>query len=167
MARGPANNPALWGGGYTFMNRVPGQPLFLVNPNSNIDPTKQLVLNPAAWVEPAYGTFGASAPYFNDFRWQRQPAESMAFGRIFRIKERAQFQIRAEFQNIFNRLFYSAPADGAPFGFPFTSVTSPTLYANSFNGVSGLLSSGYGYVNWVGGAGALPRSGQIVGRFIF
>ena len=22
--RGPANNPALWGGGYTFMNRVPG-----------------------------------------------------------------------------------------------------------------------------------------------
>ena len=29
LARGPANNPALWGGGYTFMNRVPGQPLFI------------------------------------------------------------------------------------------------------------------------------------------
>ena len=84
LARGPANNPALWGGGYTFMNRVPGQPLFLVDPNSKFDPTKQLVLNPAAWVEPPYGTFGASAPYFNDYRWQRQPAESMAFGRVFR-----------------------------------------------------------------------------------
>ena len=108
----------LWGGGYTFLNRVPGQPLFLVNPNSNFDPTQQLVLNPKAWVEPPYGTFGASAPYFNDFRWQRQPAESMAFGRIFRIKERAQFQIRAEFQNIFNRLFYQAPADGATFWLP-------------------------------------------------
>jgi hypothetical protein len=30
MARGPGNNPALWGGGYTFMNRVAGQPLFLL-----------------------------------------------------------------------------------------------------------------------------------------
>jgi hypothetical protein len=163
MARGPGNNPALWGGGYTFMNRVGGQPLFLVNPNSNVDPTQQLALNPKAWVEPAYGTFGASAPYFNDFRWQRQPSESMAFGRIFRIKERAQFQIRAEFQNIFNRLFYSAPADGAPFGFPFTSVASPTVHGNP----GGTLSSGFGYVNWVGGAGALTRSGQIVARFTF
>jgi len=163
MARGPANNPALWGGGYTFMNRVPGQPLFLVDPNSKFDPTTQLVLNPKAWAEPPYGTFGASAPYFNDMRWQRQPAESMAFGRIFRIKERANFQIRAEFQNIFNRLFYSAPADGAPFGFPFTSVASPTLHANP----GGTLSSGFGYVNWVGGAGALVRSGQIVARFTF
>jgi hypothetical protein len=168
LARGPGNNPALWGGGYTFMNRVPNQPLFLVNPNSTFDPTQQLVLNPKAWVEPPYGTFGASAPYFNDFRWQRQPAESMAFGRVFRIKERAQFQIRAEFQNIFNRLFYQAPADGAPFGFPFTSVATPTLHANP----GGTLSQGFGYVNWVNGGltpfgGAQPRSGQIVARFTF
>ena len=85
MARGPSNNPAIWGGGYTFMNRVPGQPLFLVDPNSHFDPTTQLVLNPKAWVEPPYGTFGSSAAYFNDFRWQRQPAESLAFGRIFAV----------------------------------------------------------------------------------
>ncbi|MGD0133398.1 MAG: TonB-dependent receptor, partial [Bryobacteraceae bacterium] len=145
LGRGPGNNPALWGGGYTFMDRVPGQPLFLVNPNSTFDPTQQLVLNPKAWVEPPYGTFGTSAPYYNDFRWQRQPAESMSFGRIFRIKERYQLQIRAEFQNIFNRLFYQAPADGAPFGFPFTSVTTPTLHGNP----GGTLSQGFGYVNWV------------------
>jgi Carboxypeptidase regulatory-like domain/TonB dependent receptor len=168
LARGPGNNPALWGGGYTFMDRVPGQPLFLVAPNSHFDPTTQLVLNPKAWVEPPYGTFGASAPYFNDFRWQRQPAESMAFGRVFRIKERAQLQIRAEFQNIFNRLFYQAPADGAPFGFPFTSVATPTLHGNP----GGTLSQGFGYVNWVNGGlaaygGAQPRSGQLVARFTF
>jgi hypothetical protein len=168
LARGPGNNPALWGGGYTFMDRVKGQPLFLVNPNSTFDPTQQLVLNPKAWVEPPYGTFGASAPYFNDFRWQRQPAESLAFGRVFRIKERAQLQIRAEFQNIFNRLFYQAPADGAPFGFPFTSVATPTLHGNP----GGTLSQGFGYVNWVNGGiagfgGAQPRSGQLVARFTF
>jgi hypothetical protein len=174
MGRGPTNNPALWGGGYTFLNRVPGQPLFLVNPNGNFDPTKTLALNPAAWTEPPQGSFGESAAYFNDFRWQRQPAESMAFGRIFRIKERAQFMIRAEFQNIFNRLFYSVPADGSPFGGAFTSVTTATVRGNTLSGSSGLLSSGYGYVNWVnggignaGGGGAQPRSGQIVARFTF
>jgi hypothetical protein len=162
MARGPANNPALWGGGYTFQNRVSGQPLFLVDPNGKFDPTTQLALNPAAWVEPAYGTFGASAPYFNDYRWQRQPAESMAFGRVFHIKERAQFQVRAEFQNIFNRLFYSVPTTAGA-----TTTTSPTGHVNSYLSTSGLLSSGFGYVNWFQGAGALPRSGQIVARFTF
>jgi hypothetical protein len=177
MGRGSANNnPALWGGGSTFLNRVSGQPLFTVDPNGKFDPTKVLALNQAAWTEPAFGTFGASAPYFNDFRWQRQPSESMAFGRIFRIKERAQFQIRAEFQNIFNRLFYAAPANGLNGLGPQTNPTATTVRGNSLSGVSGLLSSGWGYVNWVnGGTGALaginggaqPRSGQVVARLTF
>ena len=162
LARGPSNNPAIWGGGYTFMNRVPGQPLFLVDPNSHFDPTTQLALNPKAWVEPPYGTFGASAPYFNDYRWQRQPAESMAFGRVFRVTERASFQVRVEFQNIFNRVFYSVPSTAGA-----TTTISPTAKGNNLSGTTGLLSSGWGYVNWLQGAGALPRSGQIVGRFSF
>jgi hypothetical protein len=170
LARGPSNNPAIWGGGYTFMNRVPGQPLFSVDPNSHFDPTKQLVLNPAAWTEPPYGTFGQSAPYFNDFRWQRQPAESMGFGRMFRIKERMSIQVRAEFQNIFNRTFYSLPSifTGG------TTITTPTGKGNSLSGTTGLLSSGFGYVNWLNGGtysntgvGPAPRSGQIVARFQF
>jgi hypothetical protein len=162
LQRGPSNNPAIWGGGYTFMNRVPGQPLFLVDPNSHFDPTTQLVLNPKAWVEPAYGAFGASAPYFNDFRWQRQPAESLALARTFRIKEKASFMIRAEFQNIFNRMFYSLPSDSGA-----TTITTPTGHNNSLSGVSGLLSSGFGFVPWVQGVGAQPRSGQLVARFTF
>lgn len=166
LARGPQNNPALWGGGYTFLNRVPGQPLLLVDPNGKFDPSTQLALNPNAWAEPAYGTFGASAAYFNDFRWQRQPSESMAFGRIFHIKERSSFEIRAEFLNMFNRLFYSTPADGGGFG-GATTVGSITGHANSYLSTSGLLSSGFGYVNWVNGGSALPRSGQIVARFSF
>ena len=158
LQRGPSNNPAIWGGGYTFLNRVPGQPLFLVNPNSNFDPTTQLVLNPKAWVEPPYGTFGESAAYFNDFRWQRQPAEGMALARTFRIKERMSLQVRAEFQNIFNRLFYSLPSDSGA-----TTITSPTGHANP----GATLSSGFGYVSWLQGAGAQPRSGQLVARFTF
>ncbi|MBZ5575327.1 MAG: carboxypeptidase-like regulatory domain-containing protein [Acidobacteriia bacterium] len=176
MGRGAANNnPALWGGGSTFLNRVAGQPLFTVDPNSKFDPTTTLALNKNAWVEPAFGTFGASAAYFNDFRWQRQPSESMAFGRIFRIKERAQIQIRAEFQNIFNRLFYAAPANGLA-GFASVNPTATVGHGNTLSGTKGLLSSGWGYVNWVNGGtgatagingGAQPRSGQIVARITF
>jgi len=177
LQRDPRNNPALWGGGYTFVNRVPGQPLFLVDPNSKFDPTKTLVLNPAAWVEPAYGTFGASTPYFNDFRWQRQPTENLAFGRVFAFgKEDRKFQLslRAEFTNIFNRTYYSLPAVGAAGLGPATSLLTPTGRGNTLSGTSGLLSSGFGYVNWVNGGttnnlgtGLQQRSGQIVARFTF
>ena len=165
---GPANNPALWGGGTTFQNEVPGVPLFLVNPNSHFDPTQQLVLNPAAWTDAPAGTFGYTSPYLNNFRWQRQPAESMGFGRIFRIKESMQLQVRVEFQNIFNRLFYSVPADGVGiFGLPSTTPETGASRSNTLGGQTGLLSSGYGFVNWVEGAGAQPRSGQLVARFTF
>jgi hypothetical protein len=169
LQRGPSNNPAIWGGGYTFMNRVAGQPLFLVDPNSKFDPTKQLVLNPAAWVEPAYGTFGASTAYFNDYRWQRQPTENLAFGRVFSVKERVKITVRAEFQNIFNRLYYTLPT-----GSGGTFTTSPTLKSNTLSGTPGLLSGGFGYVGWVNGGayntlgtGPAPRSGQIVAKFQF
>ena len=48
-----------------------------------------------------------------------------------------------------------------------TTITTPTGHNNSFNGVSGLLSSGFGFVPWVQGVGAQPRSGQLVARFTF
>jgi hypothetical protein len=165
---GPANNPALWGGGTTFYNRVPGQPLFLVNPNSHFDPTTQLALNPAAWKDAPLGTFGYSAPYYNDFRWQRQPAESLGFGRIFRVKEGVTLQVRAEFQNIFNRLFYSTPADAVGiFGLPSTNPATPTAHGGNIGNISGLLSGGYGFTAFENGAGAQPRSGQLIARITF
>ena len=173
LDRGPDNNPALWGGATTFLNRVPGQPLFTlgIDPNCHcFDPTKTLVLNPNAWVEPAFGTFGASAPYNNNYRWQRQPAESMAFGRIFRMKERMQLLVRAEFFNIFNRVFYNPPSVGCTglFG-TCTTISTPTASNNTFaNGQPGALSSGYGFVNINNGSLASPpRSGQLVARFTF
>ncbi|MBV9506081.1 MAG: carboxypeptidase regulatory-like domain-containing protein, partial [Acidobacteriia bacterium] len=86
----------------TVFNRVPGVPLFLKDLNCHcIDPTKNLVLNPAAWTNPADGQWGNSALYYNDFRYERRPAESMSFGRVFRFKERAALTVRMNFQNIF------------------------------------------------------------------
>jgi hypothetical protein len=84
----------------------------------------------------------------------------MAFGRLFPIGKEGRYklQVRAEFQNIFNRLFYSAPSNSGA-----TTITSLTAHNNP----GGTLSSGWGFVPWVNGVGSQPRSGQIVARFTF
>jgi len=73
----------------TFVDRVPGVPLFLQNPNCHcIDLNADFVLNPAAWTQPPAGQFGTAAASYNDYRWQRQPSETASLGRIFRIREK-------------------------------------------------------------------------------
>jgi hypothetical protein len=150
-------------------NAVPGVNPLLVNPNCGcFNPQTRLVLNPAAWAEPGPGQWGTAAPFYNNVRWQRQPAESMSFGRNFRFgkESRYNFQIRAEFQNIFNRLFLSSPAVGTQGtsnfsnAAPVTTSTTPTI-------ANGIYTAGFGYINTVAGAGTQPRTGQIVGRFTF
>jgi hypothetical protein len=136
----------------TRMNRVPGQPLFLKDPNCGcIDPRQNLVLNPAAWTDAPPGQFGQSAGFYNDYRWRRQVSENMSLGRRFTIKEKVKFDIRAEFFNIFNRLNLPTPG-GNP-------AATPTR--NS----AGELSGGFGFIDAsnVGG----QRSGQLVARFEF
>ncbi len=152
-------------GGAALENVVAGQSCLSVNPNSHFDPTKTLVLNPNRWVDQdtlagQTETFGTAAGYYSNCRWQRQPAESLSVGRIFRVKEKYQLLIQAQFFNVFNRVFYSAPS-------VVESATAPA-FANTFaNGQAGALSSGFGFVNSVAGAGATPRSGQLVVRFTF
>lgn len=99
----------------------------------------------------------------------------MGFGRLFRIGKEGRYslQVRAEFNNIFNRLFYSMPSDGGIFA---TNPGSPTAHNNAYGSTTGLLSGGFGYSNWfngglVGGVpsagGPQPRSGKIIARFQF
>jgi hypothetical protein len=154
-----------FGGGNTFFNRVQGQNPLLFDPNCHcFDPTTQLVLNKDAWVDAAPGQFGTSAPYYNNIRWQRQPAESFRFGLNFRIREGIKLNLRAEWQNIFNRLFLSSPAPVNVTGF---NVASPNPAAVTVRNSSGALTAGYGFVNTFNGAGTQPRQGQIVARFSF
>jgi Carboxypeptidase regulatory-like domain/TonB dependent receptor-like, beta-barrel len=163
-------NPATFGGSDTFYNRVAGQPLLSVDPNCKcFDPTTQLVLNPAAWTDAPAGTYGTAAPYYNDYRWQRQPAESLSIGRNFRIREKMTVSVRAEFQNVFNRLFLANPmlvsASSSPFviGAGAPNPASPTVRVSGTQ----TLSSGYGFVSTFNGGAAQPRTGQIVARFSF
>jgi hypothetical protein len=151
-----AGNGVAFGGTATYWNRVPGQPLLLVDPNGhNWDPTKTLVLNPNAWTDAPAGQYGISAPYYNDYRWQRQPSESLSLGRTFPLREGATFQIRIELNNVFNRFFLSAP-----------SATNPAAFTAN-NNPGGALSAGYGFVNTFAGAGTRPRTGQLVARINF
>ena len=174
LDRGSSNNPAVWGGGYTFWNTVAGQSCLAINPNQKgFDPTTTLALNGKAWVDAAPGQFGTAAPFYNNCRWQRQPTENLSFGRNFHIKERANLQFRVEFQNVFNRLFYSQPTVGG--GFAPTNPTTPAMNNNPNGGLSG----GYGYVPYINGgcmnpqpafgvtACQAPRSGQAVIRLTF
>jgi hypothetical protein len=128
-------------------------------------------LNPAAWSDAAAGTFGTAAPYYNDNRWQRQPGESLSIGRTFRINHGDNFHgalnVRAEFQNVFNRVFYSMPSATNPQALT-TCGSGGTATAGALTPCSaGSVTGGYGYVNVVNGAGTSPRSGQLVARFTF
>jgi hypothetical protein len=156
LARGAT---AFGAGGTNFQNYT-GQPYFTISdPNCKcFNPQTTQVLNPGAWSDAPGGQWGATAPFLG-YRWQRQPAESASFARNFRIGKEGRYnlQIRGEFQNIFNRLFLSAP-----------SLANPVLpiATTPYNGTS-INSSGFGSVATLNGAGALPRSGQMIARFTF
>jgi hypothetical protein len=146
----------------TFADRVPGVPLYTHDLNCHcFDPTTNLVLNPAAWVDPPAGQFGTAAPYYNDYRFQRRPNENLGLGRIFRVKERAQLNIRIEFTNIFNRA-------EAPNPVVTNAAQTPTK-----NAATGAYTAGFGWINTAGTGAASPvgtatsRQGTIVARFTF
>jgi hypothetical protein len=143
----------------------------LFDPNCKcFDPTTQLVLNPAAWTDAPAGTFGTAAPYYNDYRWQRQPNESLSIGRNFRLAREGKvaLSIRAEFQNMFNRVFLANPLGVAPSSSPFVvGAGAPNPLSPTVRNNVGALSSGYGFVNTFNGGAAQPRTGQIVARFSF
>ncbi|MGH9611886.1 MAG: hypothetical protein ACRD4P_02275, partial [Bryobacteraceae bacterium] len=138
----------------TLFNRNPGVPLFTQDLNCHcFDPNTTFVLNPAAWSNPGPGQWGTAAAYYTDFRYQRRPVENISLGRIFRIKERASLQIRAEFTNMFNRAEMNNPSAANPLQTPVRNGAGQTT-------------SGYGYVN-VGTVFSAPRAGQMVARFQF
>jgi hypothetical protein len=138
----------------TFANRVPGEPLFSADLNNkNVDPNTTFFLNPDAWDDPPPGQYGTSAAYYDDYRYQRRPSESMSLGRIFRIGERANLNIRIEFTNLFNR---------TQKGNPSSSNAGSTQRVDS----NGKPLSGFGYIN-TGRLAAQPRMGQLVARIQF
>ncbi len=160
------------------MFRVPGQPLFLKDLNCGcINPWFDQVLNPKAWVNPVNGTFGPgpvgsltlAGLLYTDFRQARRPQENLNFGRNFRIKEKFNFQIRAEFVNIFNRTQIGNPSTTNPLAAPTRNAAGQ--YTGGFGVINLVLANGttpsFTQNAVVGNLYQQPRTGTIIARFTF
>src|SRR5581483_5015248 len=149
----------------TFVNRVPGEPVFTQDLNCHcFDPNKTFVLNPKAWANPPTGQYGSSAAYYDEYRQQRRPIENMSLARNFRIKERMNLQIRAEFTNIFNRTQINNPTSGNAFA--TQTCVDATNKSVPCSGSYYRVASGFGWIN-AASVYALPRQGTLVARFTF
>jgi hypothetical protein len=149
----------LAGAAIQYMTRVPGQSLYLTNPNGKIDPTQQLLLNPAAWTECGpIATFGCGAPRYSDFRQRRAPQEDIGLGRRFVVSDARPgrfFEIRMEMYNPFNRIvFPSINLVGNP-------ITNATRNSN------GLLTGGFGFMNVNNIMAGTARNMLVVARLAF
>jgi len=123
------------------------------------DPTKNQVLNPAAWENIPNGQWGAQQTTLRGFRGFRYPAENLNISRNFRVKERVTFHVRAEFTNVMNRTQLGQPSSG---GANYTA--QPTTFATGTN--AGLYSGGFGTIVPVNGTGG-ARAGTLIGRITF
>jgi hypothetical protein len=119
------------------------------------------VLNPAAWQQvPAGGVGPAIGTLYSDFRGRRKPQENFNIGRNFRVKERYNLQIRAEFVNIFNRTYLPSP-----------SSLNPQLPLSKNN--QGQYTAGFGTINATAAINTVPalngaaRTGTLIARFTF
>ena len=130
------------------------------------DPTKTQVLNPAAFANVPNGQFAADQASYRFFRGPRLPSENANFSRNFRVKERYNFQIRAEFTNIFNRMVWPVAlfqSTAVNIG-GLNSTTAPTVYTSGPN--KGLYSGGFGTIVPETTASGM-RAGTVVARFSF
>jgi hypothetical protein len=156
---GPAEYVAgqsLWSTNWTDYNGVVHTDPIDLNCHC-FDPTKNIVLNPAAWANVPDGQWSSNQSSFRNYRGFRYPTENANFGRTFRYKERVTFNVRVEFSNAFNRTRLPQPTAS---GF----ATAPTK--QTAGALIGLYSGGFGtVVPTVGTSGY--RTGTLVGRITF
>ena len=156
-----------------------GAPLFLKDLNCHcINPYTDLVLNRDAWKNPDAGTWGPGPTtlFYSDYRAQRHPSENLNIGRNFRVRERMNLQIRAEFSNIFNRTQLGNPVLSAPFN-ATNAVNNPTVTAGRYTGGFGVYTIGSVTTGIPSGTTAVPsganqlfagpRTGTLIARFTF
>jgi hypothetical protein len=128
------------------------------------DPTKTVVLNPAAWASIPNGQWGAQQTSIREYRGIRQPQENLNISRNFRIKERVVLHIRAEFQNALNRTRLPQPGGNTTPGSGNFTASATKFPAGSSN--AGLYNGGFGTIlPTTGTAGA--RTGTLIARITF
>jgi hypothetical protein len=119
------------------------------------DPRTTLVLNPAAWTSVPNGQWAANqSTVIRSYRGIRYPQENVNFSRTFRMRERINLQIRAEWTNAFNRLRLPQP--------------TATTFSSAPTQVNGIYTGGFGTITPTAGNGVTgQRSGQLIARIQF
>ena len=131
------------------------------------DPTKTVAFNPAAWENIPNGQWGADQSSLRFFRTQRRPTENLNFSRNFKIAREGKISlnVRAEFNNMFNRTRLPIPTGGAVTpATPVNFASAPTKFTSGVN--AGLYSGGFGTFNVLSGIGG-QRTGTFVARLTF
>ena len=123
------------------------------------DPTKTIVLNPAAWSSVPNGQWANQFTSIRQFRGIRTPQENLNLSRNFRMGKdgKIQLNVRGEFQNVFNRTRLPNPSIA-------TFTAAPTVQATGAN--AGLYNAGFGTVVPLSGTGG-ARTGLLIGRLTF
>jgi hypothetical protein len=129
------------------------------------------VLNPAAWTSLPIGAAGpAIGTYYSDFRGPRHPWENFNFGRNFRMgpEGKYNFQVRAEFVNIFNHTYLPNPITLLNTTTPLTRVP-PGYLVSGFGVIDAYQPPNTFSIFFPSSASTIPtpRTGLIVARFTF
>jgi hypothetical protein len=127
--------------GAARVNVISGVPE--TNKSSSFNPATTPFWNPNAFAIPAPFTFGDEPRSLSDARFFGTRNEDISFGKKTRLwGERATFDLRAEFFNIFNRHIY-IPGVGNP------QLNSPfiPLGASGCNGAGQVFSCGFGSIS--------------------
>jgi hypothetical protein len=166
-------NPLLSGDGYSQRaDIVPGQPL--VNPAYNRNcagpiPTNvtgrtpcQFYINPAAFTNPAPGTFGDAPKFFSNLRTQPYFNEDLSVTKHFKFTETVGLSIQANFFNAFNRVVWGnggnpATLNPATFQLPFAPANLSSAAIGNSSTVFGI---------WTAQQNA-PRRIQLAARIDF
>jgi hypothetical protein len=125
------------------------------------DPLRTNLLDPTVWENVPNFEWAADVARIPSYRGPRRPSESGNISRNFRFGKDGRFtlNVRAEFQNIFNRLLLPASIGGATSAYNVRNTVQ--------NGTPGYLSGGFG--NFGGNAVQYgqERSGNFIGRLTF
>jgi hypothetical protein len=114
-------------------------------------------INPAAFLDPANGTFGDNGR--NNLFGPRLTVFNFSIAKEFSFTERIKLELRSDWVNVFNHPSFGPPTSTLPFGAAGTTGTNGTGIFGNF----GLINSSAPN----GGITVAPRSGQLSAKITF
>jgi len=156
---GGPTNYSFPGGGSLYPNVV-GNPYTGTCPNGHAAGTLLCWLNPAAFADPAPGTFGNEQR--NSWVGPRLTVFNLSFAKSIAFTERFHLQLKLDLVNAFNHPSFNLPGGGYPGDAWKTCSPAPACQVSAIGNFGEINASTAG-----GGIAVAPRSAQLSARFSF